>query len=147
MAFVKRKFGHPGSAAPTPGQSFVPMAPGAVDSPQEPGRVPDRSTIPGEGELPVPIPEEGPRRPLSEYRTAQRIMGVYEKEGLDPLDPERFVQAPPSLEEQRKATPIQRTPLRPVPGYDLSVSGSRLTSGPDELEAELTQNQPTEPGQ
>jgi hypothetical protein len=146
MAFVTRKFAHPGSTL-APGRFFSPMAPGAIDSPQEPGEVPDRSDIPEQGELPVPIPEEGPRRPRTEYETSQQIMRVYEKEGLDPLDPERFVQAPPSFEERRKATPEQRQPLRPIAGYALSVSGTRLSSELAELAEAAQADQPVDPGQ
>lgn len=147
MAFVTRKFAQPGSASPTPGRSFVPMAPGAVDSPQDPGEVPDVSTVPERGQLPVDIPAEGPRRPNTEYYTSQHIMRVYEKEGLDPMDPARFVQAPPSYEERRKATPLARQPLRPIPGYVLSASGTRLNDQLAALSAEAEIAQPTEPGQ
>jgi hypothetical protein len=123
------------------------MAPGAVDSPQEPGEVPDRSSVPERGELPVPIPEEGPRRPNTEYFTSQHIMRVYEKEGLDPLDPARFVQAPPSFEERRKANPSMRQPLRPTAGNVLSASGTRLNEQLAAIAAESEAQQPTEPGQ
>ncbi len=147
MAFVTRKFAHPGSAAATPGRFYAPEAPGAVDSPQEPGQVPDRSTVPEHGELPVPIPVEGPRRPFTEYGSSQRIMHVYEKEGLDPLDPERFVQAPPAYEERRKANPLLRKPLRPLAGYALAVSGTRLNEQLAALAAQADAEQPAEPGQ
>jgi hypothetical protein len=147
MAFVTRKFAHPGSAAPTPGRSFVPMAPGAVDSPQEPGEVPDVSTVPERGQLPVEIPAEGPRRPGTEYFTSQQIMRVYEKEGLDPTDPARFVQAPPSYEERRKATPAARQPLRPIAGNVLSASGTRLNDQLAALTAEAEAAQPSDPAQ
>jgi hypothetical protein len=74
-------------------------------------------------------------------------MNVYGKDELDPLDPQRFVQAPPSYEEQRKATPITRQPLRPIPGYALHVSGTRLNSKLAELSAQADADQPTDPGQ
>lgn len=147
MAFVTRKFAHPGSAAASPGRFYAPEAPGAVDSPQEPGQVPDRSTVPEHGELPVPIPAEGPRRPMTEYGSSQRVMHVYEKEGLDPLDPERFVQAPPGYEERRKANPLLRKPLRPLAGYALAVSGTRLNEQLAALAAQADAEQPAEPGQ
>jgi hypothetical protein len=147
MAFVTRKFAHPGSAGEATGRFLAPMAPGAIDSPQEPGEVPDRSTIPEHGELPVSIPEEGSRRPLSQYGTAEEIMGVFRSEELDPLDPRRFVQAPPSYEEVRKATPIARQLLRPMPGYALHVSGSRLDSKTARLSAQADADQPTDPGE
>jgi hypothetical protein len=146
MAFVTRKFAHPGQTL-APGRFYAPMAPGAVDSPQEPGEVPDKSTVPERGVLPVEIPEDGARRPLTEYSTSQEIMGVYLKEGLDPLDPERFTQAPPSYEELRKATPEVRQTLRPLPGYALSVSGQRLSSQLEAIEAKAQSEQPMDPAQ
>ncbi|HYH11995.1 MAG TPA: hypothetical protein VD789_06530 [Thermomicrobiales bacterium] len=119
MAFVLRKMTKPGELVNSEGRS-VPHAPGAVFSPQVPGQVPDRSTVPGEGELPVPVPETSPRRPLTEYGTAQRIMGVYEPKDGNEDDPTRFEQAPISYEEQRKAYPALRSPLRPRAGYALA---------------------------
>lgn len=147
MAFVTRKFAHPGSGASTPGRFFAPMAPGAVDSPQEPGQVPDVSTVPERAEIPVPIPEEGARRPLTEYATSQHVMRVYEKEGLDPLDPARFVQAPVSFEERRKANPLMRQPLRPLAGFALHTSGTRLNEQLAAIAAQADAEQPSEPGQ
>jgi len=126
MAFVTRKFAETGSVLN--GDRYdSPVAPGAVGSPQVPGEVPDRSTVPGEGVLPVPVPDGPVRRPLTQYGTSEEIMGVYDKEELAPEDPARFVQAPPSYEEQRKANPMLRTPVRPQPGYALAA-GTRLAS-------------------
>lgn len=146
MAFVTRKFAHPGQTL-AQGRFYAPMAPGAIDSPQEPGEVPDKSTVPERGVLPVEVPEEGARRPLTEYGTSQEIMGVYLKEGVDPLEPQRFTQAPPSYEERRKATPVVRQTLRPLPGYALSVSGQRLSTQLEALEAQARSEQPVDPGQ
>jgi hypothetical protein len=119
VAFVLRKMTDPGDPITT-GRGTVPDAPGAVSSPQIPGQVPDRSSIPGEGNLPVAVPETPPRRPLTEYGTAQRIMHVYAPEDGNEDDPARFEQAPISYEEMRKAYPALRTPLRPMPGYALA---------------------------
>lgn len=127
MAFVLRKMAKPGELV-APDRFNVPHAPGAVTSPQVPGQVPDRSTIPGEGELPVPVPETPVRRPLTEYGTAQRIMGVYLPKDGNEDDPARFEQAPISYEEQRKAYPALRQPLRPQPGYALA-DGIRHSTG------------------
>lgn len=127
MAFVLKKRAEIGAQI-SPTRGAVPEAPGAVWSPQVPGQVPDRSSVPGEGELPVPVPETPPRRPLTEYGTAQRVMRVYS--GRDDLaidDPARFEQAPVSYEEQRKAFPTLRTPTRPLPGYALA-DGVRVSS-------------------
>jgi hypothetical protein len=124
MAFVLKKHTKPGDAI-VPGRSNVPVAPGAVTSPQAPGEVPDRSSIAGEGVLPVPPAVEPIRRPLAEYGTAQRIMGVYEPKGDNRMNPARFEQAGPTYEEIRKAYPQLRTPVRPKAGYALS-DGTRL---------------------
>lgn len=126
MAFVLRKMTNPGDPI-NPERSNVPDAPGAVSSPQIPGQVPDRSSVPGEGNLPVAVPATPPRRPGTEYGTAQRIMNVYAPKDGNEDDPARFEQAPISYEEIRKAYPALRTPLRPMPGYALA-DGSRQAS-------------------
>lgn len=138
MAFVLRKYAKTGDKV-TEGRRFAPMAPGAIRSPQQPGQLPDVSTVPERGVLPVPIPEEGPRRPATQYRTAQEILGVFDATGKDVDDPERFEQihaAPPSYEEQRKATPWKRKPARPQAGYALHTSGLRLSEQLNALAAE-----------
>lgn len=119
----------------SPENSRAPHAPGAVSSPQIPGQVPDRSTIPGEGELPVAVPTTPSRRPLTEYGTAQRIMGVFEARDGNEDDPTRFEQAPISYEEQRKAYPALRTPLRPQAGYALSDGTRQRTDQIPALDA------------
>jgi hypothetical protein len=147
MAFVTRKFA-PTGAIMNADTYYVPVAPGAVSSPQEPGQVPDRSSVPERGTLPVPVPNEPARRPLTQYGTSQEIMAVYDKEEMDPTDPRRFVQAPPSYEEQRTAFAGRlRTPMRPTAGYALS-DGQRMAN--DELaalSAEAAANQPLVPGE
>lgn len=126
MGFVLRKYAST-EHKQLEGRGLVPMAPGAIQSPQQPGQIPDVSSVPERGVLPVPIPEEGPRRPQTEYKTAQKRLGLFESTGKDVLDPERFEQAPPSYEEVRKALPWKRKPARPIAGYALSVSGARLS--------------------
>ncbi len=126
MAFALKKTAKPGDPM-TEGRSLLPEAPGAVWSPQVPGQVPDRSTVPGEGVMPVPVPETTPRPPLTEFGTAQRIMGVFVPRDGNDDDPARFEQAPVSYEEQRKAIPALRSPLRPQPGYALA-DGVRVSS-------------------
>jgi hypothetical protein len=126
MAFVLKKYAKPGDAIDA-SRANVPVAPGAVTSPQIPGMVPDRSTITGEGVLPVPAAVEPILRPRSEYGTSQRIMGAFlPKDGNDE-DPARFEQTAASYEELRKAYPNLRTPLRPAAGYAL-VEGTRVAS-------------------
>lgn len=140
MGFVVPKKAKPGDPI-VAGRGPQPQAPGAIASPQVPGQVPDRSSVPGEGVLPVPVPETTPRRPLTEYGSAQRIMKVYEAKDGNDDEPARFEQGPVSYEELRKATPALRTPLRPKPGYALAdgmrVPGQRvaeLAAGQDDRE-------------
>ena len=66
---------------------------------------------------------------------------------LDPLDPERFIQAPVSFEERRKANPLMRQPLRPLAGFALHTSGTRLNEQLAAISAEADAAQPSEPGQ
>ena len=137
MGFVLRKYANTGDKV-LEGRRFAPVAPGALQSPQQPGQLPDVSSVPERGVLPVPIPEEGPRRPATEYLTAEDRLGVWEATGKDVLDGERYEQfhvSPPSYEETRKELPWQRKAVRPIPGYALSVNGSRLSEQLAALEA------------
>ena len=126
MAFVLKTYAKPGEPI-DPSRANVPVAPGAVSSPQIPGQVPDRSSISGEGVLPVP-PASGPSlRPLAENGTSQGIMGVYTPVGGNENDIARFEQATATYEEIRKAFPNLRTPTRPSNGYALA-DGTRLAN-------------------
>ena len=126
MAFVLRKAASAGDPLSS-GRAMAPAAPGAVRSPQIPGEVPDRSSIPDKGVLPVPAPAGQVRRPLTEYASAQRIMGVYAPTPGKEDDPARFEQATVSYEELRKANPALRTPVRPSAGYALA-DGTRIAN-------------------
>lgn len=126
MAFVLKKAARPGEPL-DPNRSNAPHAPGAVRSPQIPGEVPDRSSIPSYSDVPVARPAGEVRRPKAEYGSAQRIMGVYEAGDCNETDPARFEQATVSYEEIRKADPSLRTPIRPTPGYALS-EGTRIAN-------------------
>ena len=112
-----------------------PEAPGAVFSPQLPGQVPDRSTIPGQFRTQVDPAADAPR-PLTEYQTAQRIMRVYAAEPGSERDPARFEQATATFEELRKANPALLPPARPVPGFALAPTEKmkELHSGEDSAE-------------
>lgn len=147
MAFVTRKFANTGKMV-TEGRAFAPVAPGAVTSPQIPGQVPDKSSVPEHGVLPVPPPVGEVKRPATEAGTSQEIMGVFDSTELDITDPLRFEQAPPSHEEQRKAfAGTLRTPLRPQAGYALS-EGIRMPSKElAALHAESQANKPFDPGE
>ena len=95
-----------------------PETPGAQFSPQHPGEVPDRSTVPGQYSTRVPRATSA-RRPLTEYGSAQAIMDVYKAAPGQEMEPARFEQATASFEELRKAYPTQVPPERPGPGYAL----------------------------
>ena len=103
-----------------------PLTPGARRSPQHPGEVPDRSTIPGQFGTRVP-PRVEVRRPLTEYGSAQRIAGVYAATPGAENDPARFEQATATYEELRKAEPAQLPPERPGPDYYLR-EGDQMAS-------------------
>ncbi len=126
MAFVLKTMAKVGDEL-DPSKARYPHAPGAARSPQVPGQVPDRLSVPGHNELPVPMPTEPVRRPLTEYGTSQRVMGVFAAKDGNDRDPARFEQATASYEELRKANPALRTPARPTPGYALA-DGSRIAS-------------------
>lgn len=147
MAFVTRKFARVGQSDPH-SRDFAPVTPGAVKSPQVPGQVPDRSTIPEEGHLPVPPPAGEIRRPLTQYGTAEEIMEVYAPGDLEVTDPLRFEQSPPSYEEQRKAfAGALRTPVRPTAGFALSA-GTRMPGlRAAELAARAEIDRPYDPGE
>lgn len=126
----------------------MPEAPGASLSPQIPGQVPDRSTIPGESSLPVAPPEEPGVRdlPTTELGTAQRIMRVYAPEGGNEDDPARYEQAEVSYEELRKANPALRTPLRPTAGYALAEGTRQPSAEIAALDTTSSTNEPA-PGE
>lgn len=119
----------PLGAEPPPLAPQPPEAPGAMISPQHPGEVPDRSTIPGQYTVQV-APAADARRPLTEYQTAQRIMGVFAAEPGQEREPARFEQATAAFEEVRKADPAQRPPIRPLPGYALDTTEPVKELGP-----------------
>jgi hypothetical protein len=145
----------PSLTSDPPRQRIAGATPGAGRSPQMPGQVPDRSGVPGHGQLPVP-PTAGPIRPLSQFGTAQEILGVYAPDPSQPgqeTDPARFEQATAAFEELRKADPALLTPIRPLPGYDLDATPALTATlgAPGEmpalaegvaLDAEVTPNAP-----
>ncbi|MGC4107798.1 MAG: hypothetical protein QM753_15865 [Thermomicrobiales bacterium] len=126
MAFVLKKTAQPGDPVGKTSR-ILPPAPGASASPQVPGQVPDRSSLWGRGQLPVPPVSGEIQRPRSERRTSQGILGVYTAHDGNDEDPARFEQATVAYEEVRKAQPYLRTPLRPAPGYALA-DGTRAAS-------------------
>jgi hypothetical protein len=125
--WIGRRRSGPGEAAPeTPPENIelspaplAPPAPGAFASPQMPGEVPDRSSVPGHHALAVPPATRPIRRPLTEYGTAQRIMHMYRAAPGEEMNPKRFESLPVSDEEARKFDPDLGRPVRPLPGYML----------------------------
>lgn len=95
-------------------------SPGGTFSPQQPGEVPDRSSVPGQYAECSPRPAEI-RRPLNERGTAQGIMRWFQAPAGSELDPSRFEQVTASWEELRKAYPPQLPPNRPAPGFPLDA--------------------------
>jgi hypothetical protein len=89
-----------------------------VASPQIPGQVPDRSTVPGHFSTRVARPAGPVRRPLTQYGTAQEIMHVFPAPNEEP-DKSEFEQATASVEELRKAYPWQLPPDGPTAVFAL----------------------------
>ena len=109
-------------AATLGGEVKRPPAPGAVSSPQVPGKVPDRSSIPGHGRLPVPQPARVVH-PLTEYGTAQRIMGVFELAPGEEDTKARWEQETAVYEELRKGDPSLLPPIRPARSFTGLIEG------------------------
>lgn len=108
--------------------------PGGAGSPQRPGMTPDRSTIPGHFSERV-APNLGARRPMSQYGSAEEIMGVFYRADGSPLTPDEFEQADSSDEELRKHNPANLTPDRPARGYvlDAVTPVPAVTAGASEV--------------
>lgn len=113
-------------------------APGGMTSPQGPGMTPDRTIVPGHvGEVPPPATEK--RRPLTQYGSAEEIMGVFRRKPEDELQPSDFEQAGASNEEMRSANPAWLTPVRPL---DRVPSRAAQLEGGEEVREQLTANTP-----
>jgi hypothetical protein len=74
-------------------------------------------------------------RPLTEYGTAQRILGMYTFAAGAEVKPEDWEQGPSSQEEQRKAHTSLLTPARPLSGYGLGLGRSAPELPAETLEA------------
>jgi hypothetical protein len=107
-------------------------APGARRSPQIPGQVPDRSTVPGFHSAQAPA-ATSVMRPLTQYQTAQEITKRFRKYPADQITPEQFEQADASFEELRKANPADNPPVRPKRGYILDA-GEEAAALPETVE-------------
>jgi len=96
-------------------------APGAMVSPQAPGMTPNRTTIPTHVDEPIP-PAVVKVRPLTQYETAEEMLGVFKSKPMAQLEPADFEQAPASPEEMRKALPAELTPIRPLAPLEHNIA-------------------------
>ena len=112
----------------------TPQAPAATTSPQRPGMTPDQPALPGRtrGSLP---PLASNRRPLTEYGSAQRLLGLFTPEPGTELQASDWEQGPSSTEELRKADPALLTPIRPLDGVGLGIGRSTSAIATEALEA------------
>ncbi len=112
----------------------TPQAPAATSSPQLPGMTPDQPALPGRprGSLP---PLASNRRPLTEYGSAQRLLGLFTPKPGTELQPSDWEQGPSAMEELRKADPALLTPIRPLGAVGLGIGRSTSAIAPEALEA------------
>ena len=112
----------------------TPPAPAATSSPQLPGMTPDQPDLPGRprGSLP---PLASNRRPLTEYGSAQRLLGLFTPEPGTELQAADWEQGPSSTEELRKADPALLTPMRPLGGVGLGIGRSTSAIATEALAA------------
>lgn len=94
-------------------------APGAMTSPQQPGKIPDYVTIASRIGEPNPA-ATSKDRPLSQYGSAEALADVFSRYG-DGIAPENFEQADASDEELRKENPANVTPRRPRPPLGTAI--------------------------
>jgi hypothetical protein len=111
-----------------------PAAPGAEHSPQRPGETPDTPDLIGKPRGSMQ-PLASVMRPLTEYGTAQRILGMYTFAAGAEVKPEDWEQGPSAQEEQRKAQSSLLTPDRPLSGYGLGLGRSAPVLPVESLEA------------
>jgi hypothetical protein len=107
-------------------------APGAMVSPQAPGMTPNRTTIPTHVDEPIP-PAVVKVRPLTQYETAEEMLGVFKSKPMAQLEPADFEQAPASPEEMRKALPAELAPIRPLAPLEHNIA---VDAGPTTPELE-----------
>ena len=129
----------------------TPQAPAATSSPQRPGMTPDQPDLPGRSRGSLP-PLASNRRPLTEYGSAQRLLGLFTPEPGTELQASDWEQGPSAMEEQRKADPALLTPIRPLGGVGLGIGRSTSAIATEALEAigdatEATTEAPPTPGE
>ena len=112
----------------------APQAPAATTSPQRPGMTPDQPDLPGHSRGSLP-PLVSNRRPLSEYATAQRLLGILSPPPGEEMQASDWEQGPSAFEELRKADPALLTPVRPLSGHGLGIGRSTPAITGEALEA------------
>jgi hypothetical protein len=112
----------------------APQAPAATTSPQRPGMTPDQPDLPGRSRGSLP-PLVSNRRPLTEYATAQRLLGILTPRPGEEMQAADWEQGPSALEELRKADPALLTPPRPLSGRGLGIGRSTPAITGEALEA------------
>jgi hypothetical protein len=110
------------------------QAPAATSSPQRPGMTPDQPDLPGRSRGSL-RPLSSNRRPLTEYGSAQRLLGLFTPEPGTELQASDWEQGPSAMEELRKADPALLTPIRPLGGVGLGIGRSRSAIATEALEA------------
>jgi hypothetical protein len=112
----------------------TPQAPAATSSPQRPGMTPDQPALPGRSRGSLP-PLASNRRPLTEYGSAQRLLGLFTPEPGTDLRASDWEQGPSAMEELRKADPALLTPIRPLGGVGLGIGRATSAIATEALEA------------
>jgi hypothetical protein len=112
----------------------APRAPAAMSSPQLPGMTPDQPALPGRSRGSLP-PLASNRRPLSEYGSAQRLLGLFTPAPGTELQASDWEQGPSATEELRKADLALLTPIRPLTGVGLGIGRSTPAIAAEALEA------------
>ena len=112
----------------------TPKAPAATSSPQRPGMTPDQPDLPGRSRGSLP-PLASNRRPLTEYGSAQRLLGLFTPEPGTELQAADWEQGPSAMEELRKADSALLTPMRPLDGVGLGIGRSMSAIATEALAA------------
>jgi len=95
---------------------------------------PDQPALPGRSRGSLP-PLASNRRPLSEYGSAQRLLGLFTPEPGTELQAADWEQGPSATEELRKADPALLTPIRPLGGVGLGIGRATPAIAQEALEA------------
>ena len=101
-----------GAHLPT-SSKLTPPAPGGSLGSKKPGMAPDQWKVPGHDNENVPK-AASKQRPLSQYASAEEVLGVFRQIPADKMTAADFEQAPASFEEMRKAIPAEWPPERPL---------------------------------